>query len=125
MKEVIEINRMLKLKYVKSIVLLGFVLALVLCSLLSSIVYAAPEKLEYCEGSTGGAWVTYGNAYQSAQTFTPQVGHTVTKIELHIRVSGSPGDAIVSLRETGSSEKPVGPDLVSATLNNPSAGWQE
>lgn len=49
------------------------------------------------------------------QTFTPQIGHTITSVFLYLRKIGSPGDLTVSIRAT-SGGVPTGSDLATGTL---------
>ncbi len=57
----------------------------------------------------------FGSSW-SAQTFTPALAHTVTKVYIKMAKEGSPGVCTVSIRATASS-KPTGGDLASGTRN--------
>ncbi len=52
-----------------------------------------------------------------AQTFTPQVTHTITHAEIRAYRSGSPGTITISIRATDGSGHPTGADLCSVTFN--------
>ncbi len=51
-----------------------------------------------------------------AQTFTPQVGHTLTKVVLKLYRIGSPGTITVSIEETSGGE-PTGVQIAVGTTN--------
>jgi len=85
------------------------------------ITYTSPvtpqteEMFEYCIYEP-----MYGEAVyetDSAQTFTPQIRHKLSKVVLCVYRSGNPaGDFIVSIRNTDVEGKPTGGDLVSKSV---------
>ena len=52
-----------------------------------------------------------------AQTFTPQITHTITKVRVKIYRLGLPGTVSVGIRATDVEGKPSGIDLVSGTID--------
>ena len=64
------------------------------------------------------------------QTFPPQVSHTISKVSLKVYREGSPGDVVVSIRNTLDG-KPTGGDLCIATVNGndflatPPGRWED
>lgn len=55
--------------------------------------------------------------YCPAQTFTPQQTHTLTAVRLSVaKYTGSPGDIIVTIRNTDGSGAPTGPALATGTI---------
>jgi hypothetical protein len=85
------------------------------------------SKFEYLITGDDSANNPYGATYV-AQTFTPQLSHTIKSVKLLLYRQGNPGTIAVSIRAT-SSGKPTGSDLCSGTLNGntieTSATWYE
>ena len=85
-----------------------------------------PEKYEIYTVSNA-IDIFYG-AYMKAQTFVPQITHTVTKVRLAVLKRGNPGgDLVVSIRATDINGRPTGPDLVSGsiTCSNITETWSK
>jgi hypothetical protein len=76
---------------------------------------SGPAKYESNE-SANSQDVFYGSSWK-AQTFTPQVTHTVTLIKLPLlRVGTPPGNVVVSIRNVDASGYPTGADLASGSI---------
>ncbi|MBA7573105.1 hypothetical protein ES708_14905 [subsurface metagenome] len=60
-----------------------------------------------------------------AQTFTPQISHDLTKVELYLYREGTIGTVTVSIRNTDASHLPTGGDLVSNSFNGMELGTSE
>lgn len=68
---------------------------------------------------TTGADATFNvrGKYWYAQSFTPQLAHKITSVELQVFREGLPGTFKVSIRATDGSGHPTGGDLCSGTTN--------
>jgi len=76
----------------------------------------AETKYEYCDSDS-----TYSDIYGVnwiAQTFTPQVSHSQTRIVLNVTTFNDlgGGDVVVSIKATDGEGKPTGSDLVSKAI---------
>ena len=69
----------------------------------------------------GDSWTHIDDDEWDAQTFTPSVAHSITKVALYMKRTGDSGNCIVSIRATDVDGKPTGEDLTSCTVDT--AGW--
>ena len=91
-----------------------------------TVTAASTEPMKYESYSAADAnWDIFGDVWQ-AQTFTPQVSHTVTSVRLPlIRMGTASGNFVVSIRAVDSDGRPTGPDLASGSIPTGSiaAAW--
>jgi len=100
----------------KYVVIAIFLFCLVLIA--PTKAYAAPQKYEECfPGTEQFTPVTMDGRWR-AQTFTAISTHSVTSVKVRIIRYGSPGEVVLSIRNTDLGG-PTGSDLAAATLSNP------
>ncbi|MBA7588476.1 hypothetical protein ES708_30534 [subsurface metagenome] len=67
--------------------------------------------------SNGNAYLVMYPPYCPAQTFTPQQTHVMTAVKLTVaKYAGSPGDIIVTIKNTDASGAPTGDPLATGTI---------
>lgn len=64
----------------------------------------------------------WGASLILAQTFTPQISHTLTEVKVLVSRAGLPGTVNVSLRAVDVNGQPTGPDLSTGTFDGDLVG---
>ena len=108
-------KRIFSATYLRTIIAFSLSLGLILIPAVAA--YAAPVKIEHCEGASDVFGAVNWQFYR-AQTFTTPFKHTINSVKLEVKTSShslGPQEVIVSLKATDVEGKPTGPDLVSAT----------
>lgn len=77
---------------------------------LAASIYESYSTGDDGDGSICGTW-------WDAQTFTPSVAHTITRVKLLLYGQGMPGTITVGIRATDGSGLPTGSDLCSGTTD--------
>jgi len=80
-----------------------------------------PYSSEYVDewemDATNSAFLVYGSLYWKAQTFTPQISHTVTKLKLRLAKNSTPsGNFTAAIRNVDSGGEPTGANLCSGSI---------
>ncbi len=71
---------------------------------------------EYYNSGDDNDLAVYG-IYWKAQTFTPQVNYTIKSVKLKLWKQGTPGNLVVSIKETDANGYPTGNDLCAVSYD--------
>ncbi len=95
--------------------------------LYEKVIKPQTELFEYCNTDWDSGLACYG-AYWLAQTFTPQIAHTIKKLKLRLQRVGVIGTITASIRATEWSDVyndyiPSGGDLCSGSIDGADVAW--